>query len=536
MESKRLRFILLLIGLVIIYFFVNNYKTIFYDYLSPYDQSKFKITRALDYINRYYVDSVAWQTTADKAINGAMQTLDPHSVYMNKIEVKNAEESFEGRYQGIGIQFDIVDNYPTVISVIPGSPSFKAGLLAGDQIIKIDGKSTYKISRDEVPKKLKGPKGTSVKVTIKRPGLEEPFEVTLVRAEIPITTINTYFMVDSITGYIWLNRFAHTSSDEMEQALDDLEARGMKRLVFDLRDNGGGLLRQAVEIVAKFIKGKKLVVFTRGKLKTFNEKFYTDFKRKTRSYPLILLINHATASASEIVAGALQDYDRALIVGVTSFGKGLVQNEFPLPDGSRIRLTVSKYYTPSGRLIQRPYKNKSREEYYNELWEDSLANHSPDTSKVFYTKNGRKVFGGGGIQPDIFVKLNVPEKSAKWVVKLFQKRLFFKTVEKWTPNLKIWSEDFEKFRRRFKVPASMLRSLREMAIQEGVRIPKNEFVKDGGYLKNRLKAEIARHFWSMSEFYRILLEYDNQFSTALEHFNDAEGLLKRDEYTGKVKN
>ncbi len=525
MENKRFRYILLLIVLVIAFFVGSNYKALFYNYLSSYSQSKYKISTALQYINRYYVDSVDWHSTADKAVEGVLRTLDPHSIYMSRAEVKSSEESFEGRYQGIGIQFDIVSDYPTVITVIPGSPSAKAGLRAGDQIIKIEGKSTYKMSRDDVPKKLKGPKGSAVRITIRRSGLGKPFDVTLVREEIPITTINTYFMVNSNTGYVWLNRFANTTSEELDRALDDMEAKGVKRLVLDLRDNGGGLLRQAVDVAAKFISGKKLVVFTRGRLKTFDEKFYTDFPRKVRSYPLILLINHGTASASEIVAGALQDYDRALLVGTTSFGKGLVQNEFQLPDGSRIRLTVSKYYTPSGRLIQRPYKNISREKYYNELWEDSLKALTPDTSQVFYTSKGRKVYGGGGIQPDVIVAYKTPLKSAKWIVQLINNRLFFKTVGKWNSNLKIWNGDFKKFADKFHVPQKMLQTLRRLALRQKIKIPAKEFIQEEDYLSNRLKAEIARHFWSMDEYYRILLQNDNQFSSALEHFKDAEGLL-----------
>ncbi|RLD16377.1 S41 family peptidase [candidate division KSB1 bacterium] len=532
MQSKRSRYLLYLIILVLAYFIFANYKILFYRYLSPEVQSKTKVSMVLDYINRYYVDSVDWQATGDQAIKGALQTLDPHSIYLSRAEVKAVEESFEGRYQGIGIQFDIVADYPTVIAVIPGSPAAKVGMQAGDQIIKIEGKSTYKMERDSVPKKLKGPKGTAVKVTIKRPGVDKAFDVTLVRDEIPITTVNTYCMVDERTGYVWLNRFATTTSDELEQALDELESKGMRRLVLDLRDNGGGLLRQAVEVVAKFIQGKKLVVFTRGKLKRFNEKFYTDFPRKVRTFPLILLINHNTASASEIVAGALQDYDRALLVGTNSFGKGLVQNEFGLPDGSRIRITISKYYTPSGRLIQRPYKNISREQYYDELWSDSLK-FEPDTSKVFYTSKGRKVYGGGGIQPDVVVAFKNPGKSAVWILKLLENRVFFETVEKWNSGLKIWSSDFEKFDKKFRVPDAMLVTLKKLAREKGIKIPPREFIRQKKYLRNRLKAEIARHFWDSAKYYQILLENDSQLAEALKHFKEAEDLLKIKKYRKK---
>ncbi len=539
--DKRFKYLIILIALVVLFFIQTNYKTLFYNELSPVSQSKHKVATVLDYINRYYVDSVSWKATTDEAIKGALQTLDPHSIYLSRKEVKQTEESFEGRYQGIGIQFDIVEGYPTVISVIPGSPSDRAGLQSGDKIIKIEGEPTHKISVDEVPRKLKGPKGTTVTVTILRSGLDKPFDVKLERDEIPITTINTYFMIDSITGYVWINRFAQTTDNELEDALQDMESRGMRRLIFDLRDNGGGLLRQAVKVVGKFINGNKLVVFTRGKLKAFNESFYTAELRegKVRDYPLILLINHGSASASEIVAGAIQDYDRGLLIGTTSFGKGLVQNEFELPDGSRIRLTVSKYYTPSGRLIQRPYKNISRQKYYTELWEDSSKYESSDStngSPVYYTSKGRKVYGGGGIKPDIIVEYINPLKSAQWIVQLLEKRAFFETVEKWAPDLGYWKMDFDMFYKRFQVSDAMLKTLKQIAQKHNITIPLKALREQKAFLKNRLKAELARHFWSMSEFYRVLLQNDNQFSAALSHFDEAEALLKMKKQEGKTQN
>ncbi len=528
--NRRSRFLLYLSILVVLVVLRLNYKRLFYSKLSPAEQSKFKIETVFDLVDRYYVDSVDWKQTTDQAVSGALKTLDPHSIYLNPAQVKQTMEDFEGRYYGIGIQFDMVEGYPTVISVIPGSPSSRAGLQSGDQIIKIEGNSTHNMPMDEVPRKLKGRKGTRVKVTIRRPSLAKPFDVTLVRDAVPITTINTYFMADSITGYVWLNRFAHTTSDELEEALTELENRGMKRLVLDLRDNGGGLLRQAVKVAGKFLQGNKLVVFTKGKLKTFNEKYYTgDFRDgPVRNYPLVVLINHGTASASEIVAGALQDYDRALLVGTTSFGKGLVQNEFELPDGSHLRLTVSKYYTPSGRLIQRPYKNKSREEYYTELWNDSLQaveDSLLQNGQVFFTVGGRKVYGGGGIQPDIKVPHTTDLDSAEWLIKMLNNRLFFRTVNRWAVRLKFWSSDFEKFIQRFRVPSGMLRTLRKLAREKKIKIPESGWKREQKFVFNRLKAEVARHFWGSSEYYRVLLENDRQFQTALANFKEARALL-----------
>ncbi len=530
--AKRTKFLLLILVITLIIFVHNRYKSIWFNYLPSVDQSAYKVERTFNIINRYYVDSVNWRATTDKAISAALKTLDPHSIYLNPEQVKRNLEDFEGHYYGIGIQFDIIDEYPTVITVFKGSPAERAGLQSGDQIIEIEGKSAFKLTIDQVPKKLKGKRGTKVKVKIRRPTLDEPFDVILVRDEIPITTINTYFKIDSISGYVWLNRFAFTTSEELENALLELESRGIKRLILDLRDNGGGLLSQAVAVVSKFLPGNKLVVFTKGRRKAFNEKYFTDQYRdgKVRDYPLIILINHNTASASEIVAGALQDYDRALIVGTRSFGKGLVQNEFELPDHSRIRLTISKYYTPSGRLIQRPYKNKPTEKYFTEIYSDSLENANLDSmqqKRVYYTTKGRKVYGGGGIHPDIVIPFTLDSvQAADWMVELFNKRLYFKTVLHWIGKLKYWSRDFNNFKSNFKVSRPMINTLRELAKQEGIAISEEEFRAEQDYIKKRLKAEVARFFWGLAWFYQMLLAGDPQFKKAGQYFDRAKALLQ----------
>jgi len=531
--TKRTHFLLIILAVVLLIFIRNNYKLVLFNYLPANEQGAYKLERTFKIINRFYVDSVDWQSTTDKALSAALQSLDPHSIYLNPEQVKRTQEDFEGHYYGIGIQFDIIDHYPTVITVFQGSPSARAGLQAGDQFIEIESESAKDLTIEDVPKKLKGPRGTKVTVTIKRPTLAEPFKVTLIRDEIPITTINTYFKVDSITGYVWLNRFAFTTSEELENALLELEAQGIKQLMLDLRDNGGGLLRQAVAVVSKFIEGNKLVVYTKGRLKTFNEKYYTAEYRdgKVRDYPLIVLINHNTASASEIVAGALQDYDRALIVGTRSFGKGLVQNEFELPDDSRIRLTVSKYYTPLGRLIQRPYKNKSTKKYFTEVWSDSLEKAGIDSSQqqqVFYTSKGRKVYGGGGIWPDVEILFSDSLHAADWMLQLFDQRIYFKTILKWSGKLKYWSTDFQQFKEKFTVSEAMLKTLKQIAWQNKIKIPAKEFKMEQNYLKQRLKAEIARFYWGLPAFYQMLLASDQQFKKASQYFDRAKALLKNE--------
>ena len=502
------------------------------DYIFPFgEKSKHtrKVNEALNIIGHYYVDSVNWEKTSEGALQGALRTLDPHSEYFTKEEVQNNEENFEGRYQGIGIYFDVIEGFITVISVIPGSPAQEAGLIAGDKIIRINGKLALNLSTDEVPKRLKGPAGTEVEVSIRRDGLSKPFEVTITRSEIPIFTINTYFKADSITGYVWINRFAHHTADELEEALSEMEKQGIKRLILDLRGNGGGLLRQAVQVAGKFINGHKKVVYTKGRLSRFDETYYTDdfgFTRK-RDYPLIVLIDQSSASASEIVAGALQDYDRALIVGVSSFGKGLVQNEFSLSDGSRVRLTVSKYYTPSGRLIQRPYKGRDLDEYYNGSAEDSSAAQQDTTERpVYYTRAGRPVYGGGGINPDVEIKFTTHAHSPKMIQQFNQKRCFFTTAAAIVPGERERWPSVEKFSRGYRVSDIWLRKFKKTGRDKDIIFSEQEFKKDEVYLKNRLKAEIARQLWGMSAFYRVLLEYDNQYKESFKYFKEAQRFIE----------
>ena len=501
---------------------------------SEFKRNLAKYEEVIQYIDKFYVDSVSYDKLTREAIKGALNTLDPHSVYISKEQAQANEEQFNGRYQGIGIQFDIIDGYITVIAVIPASPSEKAGLMAGDRIIKIEGKSAYKITMADVPRKLKGPKGTSVKITVSRPGIEEPFEVTLIRDEIPIFTVNTYFMANDSTGYVWLNRFAHTTSKELEHALIKLEQQGMKQLLLDLRDNGGGLLQQAVEVSGKFIGGHKLIVYTKGRLSRFDNEYYSDDFGISidRKYPLIVLINQNSASASEIVAGAIQDYDRGLIVGETSFGKGLVQNEFILNDGSRLRMTVSKYYTPSGRLIQRPYKDISKEEYYHEIEEpDSLRRDSlqayqgKDNRPLYYTQGGRKVYGGGGITPDTVVTYKLSSKSPEMIRDFYRERVFFETATRLVQKNEQWKTDFNRFFRKTRPTRSWMKELYQTAKERGVQFKEQDFWQDRRFLQNRLKAEMARIIWGTEKFYQVLLQIDNQFRTAIDLFPQVSIIL-----------
>lgn len=484
------------------------------------NQKKFRQT--LNYISSFYVDEIDWDKSYQSAINGFLSSLDPHSVYLSPTEVELNEENYSGIYQGIGIQFDIIDNYLTVITPISGSPSDKLGLMAGDRIVKIDGQTAIGISTTEVQKRLKGEKGTSVNITVLREGIDEYLEFTIVRDEIPIHSVFTYFINEQKTGYIFLTRFAKNTEQEVEEALSELMDNGMKRLILDLRWNPGGFLDQAVRLAGKFIRGHKEVVYTKGRLSRFEEQYYTDTfgVNNALNIPLIVLINNASASASEIVAGAIQDYDRGLIVGTTSFGKGLVQREFPLQDDSRLRLTISKYYTPSGRLIQRPYKDKSLNDYYSldiDSTENDVANDTTE-KEIYFTYGGREVYGGGGITPDVIVEYTSGSNSQLMTQKLNQNRVFFEVGSKYANQNKYLGNDFNKFLNKFEISESLLNRIKKAAKEKGILIKEDEFTNDLPYLKSRLKAEIARSLWNNEKYYQVLIYEDNQYLEALELF------------------
>ncbi len=531
---KKTNSIIILLGTIVILAFIGSKVT---DYLnSPVDgvnesQNLEKFNEIIRYVSTFYVDEVQWNNAMKGAINGFLSELDPHTVYISASDARLNEESFEGRYQGIGIHFDVIDKYLTVITPIPGSPSDKLGLQAGDKIISINGESAIGISSTEVPKKLKGPKGTSVDITVMREGLSEPLEFTIVRDDIPIVTINSSFITDDSTGYISLGRFAKITEDEMNEALKQLSESGMKRLVLDLRWNAGGFLDQAVKISSMFINGRKKIVYTEGRLSDFDEEFYTDTYNHQHVYeiPLIILINHASASASEIVAGAIQDYDRGLIVGTTSFGKGLVQREFPLNDDSKLRLTISKYYTPSGRLIQRPYKGKEIDQYYSTVM-DSMPVDTPSDSitekPIFYTSGGREVYGGGGITPDIIVEYESADKSPSLTQKFIQKRLFFEAASKYAKNHDISKRAFDTYLKSFNVDDQLIRDLKKLVFQKDIEFDESDFQANIYYFKARLKAEIARNIWGNEKYYQVLLLYDNQYNRAINLFPRLPELLK----------
>jgi carboxyl-terminal processing protease len=506
----------------------QNIRSIFYD--SKEKENIEKFNEIVSYISTFYVDDVNWDDAMMGAIEGLLSELDPHSVYISSEDAMLNEENFQGKYQGIGIHFDVIDGYLTVIAPIPGSPSDKIGLLPGDKIIAINGESAINIASNDVYKKLKGPKGSSVEVTIKRVGEKEELIFTIVRDEIPISTINSSFMTPDSIAYISLGRFAKITDEEFEQALSDLSEQGMKKLILDLRWNAGGLLDQAVKLASKFLRGHEKIVYTEGRLSEFNEQFYTDSFNNEEVYdiPLIVLINHASASASEIVAGAIQDYDRGLIVGTTSFGKGLVQREYILNDNSRLRLTISKYYTPSGRLIQRPYKGKNIDQYYSTIYDSVFNTVDPDSMEKrpqFFTRSGRTVYGGGGITPDVEVNYISKDKRGSLTQKLSQKRLFFEVAAKYASQHAYMKNSFQSFLDDFQTNRNLLNELKSMALKKEIEFSNSQFEDNTEYFRMRIKAEIARSLWGTEKYYQVLLLHDNQYLEAMRLFYHMDQLL-----------
>lgn len=485
-------------------------------------------------INDNYVDDVDWDKVIDGAYNGLLEELDPHSVYIPKKRLTKINEQFEGEFQGIGIEFDIINHFITVISPIPGAPADKVGIQAGDKIIAIEGKSARDITQQEVFDQLRGPKDSKVDVTVQRQGMQDSLNFTIIRDDIPIMSVLASVMVPGHpdVGYVKLNRFAKNTAQEFEDALEELEAKGMQNLIIDLRNNSGGYMDQAIKIVDKFVPGGQKIVYTKGRIPSANEEFYSTDKATHTTYPIIVLINRGSASASEIVSGALQDLDRAYIVGETSFGKGLVQRQWPMRDGSAIRVTVARYYTPSGRLIQRPYDNGT-EAYYEEYAErfmhdnDSTQTTAQDTSKdrpVYHTKHGRVVYGGGGITPDL--KVNYDINLTKWTIQLLQNpaRVLFEYASSYAAEHPDTKDNFNQFAENFELSQSDIDDLEQLIQDKDIKLNESDFQKDLDYIENIVKAEIASSLWGKDEYYAILLGQDNQVQKALNHFPDAEEL------------
>jgi carboxyl-terminal processing protease len=495
-----------------------------------------KFKDVLSTVQKNYVDDVDTPKLVEAAIVGMLNELDPHSVYIPAEQQKRVEEDFRGSFQGIGVEFDLVHDTITIVSPIAGGPSEALGIQAGDKIIKIDGDNAVGMSRDDVPKKLRGPKGTHVQVTVVRSGAKDPLQFDITRDNIPLYTVDASFVDENGTAYMAINRFAEPTYDEMMQNLDRLSKNGMKRLILDLRGNPGGYMEKAIRMVDEFVPGGKTIVYTKSNKSGQEERYTSEDGQRYEKIPLIVLLNAGSASASEIVAGAIQDLDRGLIVGETSFGKGLVQRQFPLTDGSAFRLTIARYYTPSGRLIQRPY-DKGKEDYYKmsnrqEDEEGDNLEHTHDiadsTRPVYKTASGRKVLGGGGITPDYVVKSDTLTKLS---VDIIRKNLIWEYTEQIISNQgpklrQQYEKNFPEFSQNYQITEPMFADFVKMAKDKGIEIDQTQLAADKENLKTRLKARIARSLWGNNEFYQIALKEDKQYETALKLFPEAQKVAK----------
>ncbi|MCS5652076.1 MAG: S41 family peptidase [Candidatus Marinimicrobia bacterium] len=482
----------------------------------------------ISYVDHFYFDIVDMDKIMDGAFHGLMEELDPHSTYIPAKQQENIDELFRGKFQGIGIEFDVLHGYITVISPVPDSPSDYVGLQSGDRIIAINGDDAYKITKDEVIKKLRGRKGTSVDVTIQRIGLDEPFDVTIIRDDIPIYSVGAATMIDNETGYILLRRFSATTIDEVNKAIDKLDSQNFKKLVFDLRGNSGGFLEQAAAVSNLFISTRDTLVYTKGKISDANQAFISEPHKGRNDFSLIILINRGSASASEIVSGAVQDLDRGLIVGETSFGKGLVQRQLPLEGGSAIRITMARYYTPSGRLIQRPYEEGDDLTYYKELYakdRETILDSLKQLRPKYKTRQGRTVYGGGGITPDIYI----PYKSilTKETQKLLRNphRPIFNFSSSYATQNDLGFKDFKNYKQNWQVNQSVYSQFLDYLDSDSISFNPDSLLKDQSFIYNRIKSEIAGTIWGKDESTSIRLSLDNQVSEALKYFNEANAFL-----------
>lgn len=496
-------------------------------------EKKFKVmNQILYYVNQLYYEDVDMESLMDGAFKGIMEQLDPHSIFISAKDQENIDELFKGEFQGIGIEFDILNSYITVISPVVGGPSEKAGLLSGDWIISIDGVSAKGVDREDVYKKLRGKKGTKVSLKIGRFGID-PFDIVITRDDIPLFSVRATSMLDKKTGYIWLTRFSTKSGPEVRRSLDTLLNQGMQRLILDLRNNSGGILEQAAEVANLFITKKDTLVYTKGKNKQASQAFISSPKKGNSSFPLIVLINRGSASASEIVAGAVQDLDRGLVAGETSFGKGLVQRQAPLSDGSAIRVTIAQYYTPSGRLIQRPFDMQNQDNYYTELYENDREAKIDSLKKLrppFKTRGGRVVYGGGGVTPDIYVPYDQKLNKATRQIMVHPNRLMFNWSTNYLSENDGLNSTYDNFQKSWKVSDNTLNKFFEFVRKQDKSIVIDSALTDKEYLKTMLKSEIAGAKWGINELWGVRVKADNQLMESIKHFDKADSFLKSYSY------
>ncbi len=499
-----------------------------------------KIDEVIRYVKDYYFQVPDEKKMVEDAIVGMLNGLDPHTFYIPAEDLKQVNEQMQGSFEGIGVEFSIVDDTLLVVAPIAGGPSEKLGIESGDRIVRIDSVNVagVGITNQDVFKKLRGPKGTHVKVGIKRQGEKEILEFDIERDKIPIHSVDYSYMINKETGYIKVSRFAETTMTEFMEHLGKLKSKGLQNLILDLRGNPGGYLERAKQMADVFLSDGKLIVYTEGRTAGSNRKYNaTNLLNEFEQGGLIVLINQGSASASEIVSGAVQDWDRGLVIGTRSFGKGLVQQQYTLSDQSAIRVVVSRYFTPSGRCIQKPY-DKGGREYEKEVYERWESGEIFDESKIklpdslkYKTNAGRTVYGGGGIIPDVFIAPDTTGGS-KYFTTLRQKAVFNKFAFRYSenhPEIKSQYKDGFDYAAKFKVSDELLKEFVKFAGEKGVEYHEADFNKSKALIAQNVKMQIGRMNFNDDGLYPVWLENDNVFQKALTYMDRAKKLEK----TGK---
>lgn len=505
-----------------------------------------KFQQVVQYVNENYFRPVNNDKLVEDAIQGMLTGLDPHTFYIPVSEMQEMREQMQGSYDGIGVEFNLVDDTIRVVAPLHGGPSEKLGILAGDRIVTIDGKTVagIGITNNDVFKYLKGPKGTSVKVGIKRPGAKDMLDFTIKRDKIPVKSVDYAYMHDAATGYIKVGRFAETTHREFRESLRKLKSQGMQNLVLDLRDNPGGYMHIAQQMADDFLSEGKLVVYQEGRIPESKGRYEaTDYYNEWEKGGLIVMIDEGSASASEIVSGAVQDWDRGLVVGTRSFGKGLVQQQQVLNDGSAIRVVIARYFTPSGRCIQKPFEEGKGNEYTAEIIKRYKSGEMYDPSKInfpdslkYKTNSGRTVYGGGAIMPDVFVPSDTTAASP-YLYQLFVKDQFRRFATKYqdtNPNLKAQYKDGFDYSNRFVVTDALMKEFTSFAAESGVPYVEKDYQKSKNNIRTRLKGLLGHNLYGDDGTYPVYLQADEQFQAALKLIPASRDLEKTGKFNAKL--
>jgi carboxyl-terminal processing protease len=495
------------------------------------NEGTFKFGRMLSLIEAFYVDSSNIDKLTEKAIVEVLKNLDPHSTFITAKDVKDMNEPLNGNFDGIGVQFNILRDSIIVVEPVGGGPSEKVGIKSGDRILSIDQEKVtgINITTAGVRTRLMGPKGTKVDLIVYRKGETNTLDFTVVRDKIPIYSLDASYMLNKETGYVKLNKFAATTEKEFSDAVEALKKHNLKNLVIDLRGNGGGFMLAATELASKFFNDEKLLVYLNGR-KTPRQDFKSTGNGSLANTRLVVLTDEGSASASEIFSGAMQDWDRGVILGRRTFGKGLVQNGFYLTDGSMIRLTIARYYTPTGRSIQRSYNEgyeKYMESFYKRYTDGELMSadsiHFPDSVKFKTMLNKRIVYGGGGIMPDVFVSADT-SYSSQYLYKLNSKGILnsfaLEYFDRNRMNLNAEYKTFSDFKAKFNYSPEDLKTLIAKAEAEGIKYDDGQFHKSEEEILLIIKGYLASNLWNISEFYQIMNQNDKVIAKALEVISD----------------